>query len=63
VRPEGNAFSIEGDPGDGRMVGTGAGFIDVVVENPPQPGVVLAHQAADGGDRHRDHHRHGKRFE
>jgi len=32
---------VEGHPADAAVIGTGAGRIDIVVDDPPQPGVVL----------------------
>ncbi len=32
---------VEGEPGDAGVIGAGAGLLDVVLENPPQSGVVL----------------------
>ena len=44
-------------------VHAGDGGIDVVVDDAPQAGVVLAEEAGDGGDRHVGDERHGERLE
>ena len=54
---------IAGDPGDAREVRSGAGLLDVVVENPPQTGVMFANQTAGCGHRHHRHHRHDQGLE
>src|SRR3954453_11633459 len=43
---------VEGHPADAAVIGTGAGRIDRVVDDPPQPGIVLANHAGGGGNRH-----------
>jgi hypothetical protein len=54
---------VEGDPGHVGMVGAVAGLFDVVMKHPPQPGIVLADQAGDRGDRHRGYHHHDQGLE
>ena len=38
---------------DGREIAARSGAFDVMVNDPPQPGVVLTHQSGHGVDRHR----------
>ena len=54
---------VDGDALHVGVVGTLAGLLDPVVQDAPHPGVVLAHEAGCGGDRHRRHQRHGERLE
>src|SRR6266481_462095 len=45
------------------MIDAGAGRLDVVVDDPPQPGVPLVDHPRDNGHRHRLHHSHDQRLE
>ena len=54
---------IEGDAGDVGVIGALASRRDVVVDDPPQPGVPLVDHPRDNGHRHRLHHGHDQRLE
>ena len=54
---------IEGDAGDLGVIGAIASRRDVVVDDPPQPGVPLVDHPRDNGHRHRLHHGHDQRLE
>ena len=54
---------VKGDAGDLGMIGAGPSRRDVVVDDPPQPGVPLVDHPRDNGHRHRLHHGHDQRLE
>jgi len=54
---------VERQTGDVGMIGAVASRLDVVVDDPPQPGVPLVDHPRDNGHRHRLHHGHDKRLE
>jgi hypothetical protein len=53
---------VDADPGDLDHRHLRAGLVDVVVQQPPQPGVVLADQHGDRLDRHLGQQRHQQRL-
>jgi hypothetical protein len=53
---------VHADPGDPAYVEPGPCLGDVVVQQPPQPGVVLTDQLGDGLDRHLGQQRHKQRL-
>ncbi len=54
---------INRDAGDVGGIDARAGFFDIMVDYPPQPGVVFAHQAFGGFDRHGGDHGHDQCLE
>jgi hypothetical protein len=54
---------IEGHAADLGVIGAIASRLDVVVDDPPQPGVPLIDHPCDNGHRHRLHHGHHQRLE
>jgi hypothetical protein len=62
VAASGGCF-VNGDALDGREVGTSASGLDPMVDDAPQPGVVLLHEACRGSDRHGGDERHDEGLE
>src|SRR5438128_4063256 len=54
---------VKGDAGDVGVIGAIPSRLDVVVDDPPQPGVPLIDHPRDNGHRHRLHHGHDQRLE
>jgi hypothetical protein len=57
------AALVDGDPDDVRGVDPRSPLRDIVIDHPPQSGVMLAHHSGHGPDRHGGDHAHEQRLE